>query len=64
MSIGSVYHDKLMLFTTQRMPLQYVLVFPLPNRDLNICTVQTVVLLQTDPLKRKYAAVLTQSSNI
>lgn len=53
-----------MLFVTQRMSLHYVLVFPLANRDLNTCMVQTVVLLQTDPLKPKYAAVLTQSSDI
>jgi len=29
------------------MPLRYVLVFPLANRDLNTCTVQIVVLLQS-----------------
>jgi len=53
-----------MLFVTQRMSLHCVLVFPLANRDLNTCMVQNVVFLQTDPLKPKYAAVLTQSSDI
>jgi hypothetical protein len=52
-----------MLFVTQRVPLHYV-VFPLANRNLNTRMVQSVVLLQTDPLKPKYAAVLTHSSNI